>query len=97
VGMSVAVGCSVAVSFKPAMAVAWARVSDVGTSIVGPAAGGLDAQADNKINKIIASVMFVFMMSPICILYSPGCHGDMEAFSFINVSISVRVYTSSLR
>jgi hypothetical protein len=28
----------------------------------------LDAHADNKTNKIIASVMFVFMMSPIHIV-----------------------------
>lgn len=68
VGSGVAVGAiAVTVSFAPAVAVLWARVCDAGTSTVGPA-DALDAHADSKTNKIIASAMFVFMMSPICIL-----------------------------
>ena len=99
-GMSVAVGCrvavgasAVAVSFTPGMAVSSARVCAAETSMVGPGAGGLAAHADNKTNKIIASVKFVFMMSPICIVHSLGGHGDAKASSFMEVSISVRVNT----
>jgi multisubunit Na+/H+ antiporter MnhG subunit len=74
VGRSVAVGAiAVAVSFKPAMAVSYARVCGAGTSVVGPACG-LVAHADNKANRIIASVMFVFITSPIFleIVTKPG-------------------------
>jgi hypothetical protein len=80
VGMSLAVGrrvavgaIALAVSFKPAMAVSYARVCGAGTSVVGPA-GGLVAHADNEANRLIASVMFVFITSPIviAIVTKPG-------------------------
>ena len=68
VGRSVAVGAfAVLVSFTLAMAVSCASVCDAGTSIVG-LVGGLDAHADNKTNKTIARGVFVFMISPICIV-----------------------------
>lgn len=66
VGFAVSVRSAAGTNSVGAFAVAAScvRVCYAGTSIVGPV-GGLDAHADNKTNKIIANVMFVFMLSSV--------------------------------
>jgi hypothetical protein len=76
------------------MVVSWARVCDAETSIVGPA-GELGAHADNKTNKIIASMIFVFMTFPIWIADSDkAANYVLREGTALKTSISSGLQTS---